>query len=58
MAAILATRLRQAQAERRLLHHAHVLECGPRSWRTKVQTDVRTEEVSRCAPLDVPVCLE
>ena len=22
----------------RLLHHAHVLKCGPRSWRTKVQT--------------------
>ena len=20
----------------RLLHHAHVLKCGPRSWRTKV----------------------
>src|SRR5207247_2072811 len=27
----------------RLLHHAHVLKCGPRSWRTKVQTDLRTE---------------
>jgi DNA replication protein DnaC len=26
----------------RLLHHAHVLKCGPRSWRTKVQAD--------CAP--------
>jgi DNA replication protein DnaC len=26
----------------RLLHHAHVLKCGPRSWRTKLQTD--------CAP--------
>jgi len=26
----------------RLLHHAHVLKCGPRSWRTKVQTDLRT----------------
>jgi DNA replication protein DnaC len=24
----------------RLLHHAHVLKCGPRSWRTKVQTGV------------------
>ena len=22
----------------RLLHHAHVLKCGPRSWRTRVQT--------------------
>ena len=28
----------------RLLHHAHVLKCGPRSWRTKIQTDLRTEE--------------
>jgi DNA replication protein DnaC len=25
----------------RLLHHGHVLKCGPRSWRTK--TDLRTE---------------
>ena len=25
----------------RLLHHAHVLKCGPRSWRTKVHTDLR-----------------
>jgi DNA replication protein DnaC len=31
----------------RLLHHAHVLKCGPRSWRTKVQTDLRTEEPVR-----------
>src|SRR5689334_25410963 len=28
----------------RLLHHAHVLKCGPRSWRTKVHTDLRTDE--------------
>jgi DNA replication protein DnaC len=28
----------------RLLHHAHVLKCGPRSWRTKIHTDLRTEE--------------
>ena len=28
----------------RLLHHAHVLKCGPRSWRTKVHTDLRLEE--------------
>ena len=28
----------------RLLHHAYVLKCGPRSWRTKVQTDLRTDE--------------
>jgi DNA replication protein DnaC len=27
----------------RLLHHAHVLKCGPRSWRTKVHPDLRTE---------------
>jgi IstB-like ATP binding protein len=31
----------------RLLHHAHVLKCGPRSWRTKVQTDLRTEPVTK-----------
>jgi DNA replication protein DnaC len=29
----------------RLLHHAHVLKCGSRSWRTKVHTDLRPEEV-------------
>jgi DNA replication protein DnaC len=23
----------------RLLHHGHLLKCGPRSWRTKLQTD-------------------
>jgi len=23
----------------RLLHHAHVLTCGPRSWRTRLHTD-------------------
>ena len=28
----------------RLLNHAHVLKCGPRSWRTKVHTDVRAEK--------------
>lgn len=31
----------------RLLHHAHVLKCGPRSWRTKVHTDLRAEEVAK-----------
>jgi len=31
----------------RLLHHAHVLKCGPRSWRTKVHTDLRPEEVPK-----------
>jgi len=28
----------------RLLHHVHVLKCGPRSWRTKVHTDLRPDE--------------
>ena len=27
----------------RLLHHAHVLKCGPRSWRTKLHTAVRSQ---------------
>jgi len=31
----------------RLLHHAHVLKCGPRSWRTKVHTDLRPDEVTK-----------
>jgi len=31
----------------RLLHHAHVLKCGPRSWRTKVHTDLRAEELAK-----------
>ena len=31
----------------RLLHHAHVLKCGPRSWRTKIQTDLRTEAATK-----------
>src|SRR5919108_1090743 len=31
----------------RLLHHAHVLKCGPRSWRTKVQTDLRSGDSVR-----------
>jgi len=31
----------------RLLHHAHVLKCGPRSWRTKVATDLRPEAVAK-----------
>ncbi len=30
----------------RLLHHAHVLKCGPRSWRTKVQSDLKSELVT------------
>ena len=28
----------------RLLHHAHVLKCGPRSWRTKLHADLRSTE--------------
>ena len=31
----------------RLLHHAHVLKCGPRSWRTKLQTDIAKQEATR-----------
>ena len=31
----------------RLLHHAHILKCGPRSWRTKIQTDLRTDEATK-----------
>ena len=30
----------------RLLHHAHVIKCGPRSWRTKSQTDLRQEHAT------------
>ena len=31
----------------RLLHHAHVLKCGPRSWRTKLHTDLHQEQPTR-----------
>ncbi len=31
----------------RMLHHAHVLKCGPRSWRTKVHPDLRQEAPAR-----------
>jgi len=31
----------------RLLHHGHVLKCGPRSWRTKIHTDLRQEEQAK-----------
>ena len=27
----------------RLLHHAHVLKCGPRSWRTKLHSDLHKQ---------------
>ena len=40
-----------AAALNRLLHHEHVLKCGPRTWRTKVQTDLRTEEAQSRTPL-------
>jgi hypothetical protein len=30
----------------RLLHHAHVLKCGPRSWRTKT-ANLPEEAVTR-----------
>jgi len=31
----------------RLLHHAHVLKCGPKSWRTKLRGDLPTEQATR-----------
>jgi DNA replication protein DnaC len=31
----------------RLLHHAHVLKCGPRSWRTKAHADLHQQEATR-----------
>jgi DNA replication protein DnaC len=31
----------------RLLHHGHVLKCGPRSWRTKTHTDLPQETSTR-----------
>jgi DNA replication protein DnaC len=31
----------------RLLHHAHVLKCGPRSWRTKIHTDLHQEVAAK-----------
>jgi DNA replication protein DnaC len=30
----------------RLLHHAHVLKCGPRSWRTKLRLDATSQEAT------------
>jgi DNA replication protein DnaC len=27
----------------RLLHHAHILKCGPRRWRTKLHTDLHAD---------------
>jgi DNA replication protein DnaC len=31
----------------RLLHHAHLLKCGPRSWRTKLRSDQAEHEAAR-----------
>jgi DNA replication protein DnaC len=31
----------------RLLHHAHVLKCGPRSWRTRIHSDLHNEGAAR-----------
>ena len=31
----------------RLLHHAHVLKCGPKSWRTKLKGDLPAEQATR-----------
>ena len=31
----------------RLLHHAHVLKCGPRSWRMKEHADLRQQETTQ-----------
>jgi uncharacterized coiled-coil protein SlyX len=36
----------------RLLHHAHVLKCGPRSWRTKAHTDLHPQLWARVAFLE------
>ncbi len=30
----------------RLLHHGHMLKCGPKSWRIKEHTDLRKEEIA------------
>lgn len=31
----------------RLLHHGHVIKCGPRSWRTKIGSDLPQEAATR-----------
>jgi DNA replication protein DnaC len=31
----------------RLLHHGHLLKCGPRSWRTKKTTGLHKDTASR-----------
>ena len=42
-----AERLRMLEVLDRLLHHAQILKCGPRSWRTRAQTSLRTQEAVR-----------
>lgn len=34
----------------RLLHHAHVLKYGPRSWRTELGASLREPEPGRTTP--------
>lgn len=31
----------------RLLHHAHVLKCGPKSWRTRLRSDLPEEAAAK-----------
>jgi DNA replication protein DnaC len=31
----------------RLLHHGHILKCGPRSWRTKARADLHRQDATR-----------
>ena len=31
----------------RLLHHGHILKCGPRSWRTKARADLHQQQPTR-----------
>ena len=31
----------------RLLHHAHIIKCGPRSWRTREKTGLRSKDTER-----------
>ena len=38
---------KRQQRQDRLLHHPHILKCGPRSWRTKIHTSLRTHDTMR-----------
>ncbi len=31
----------------RILHHGHILQCGPRSWRTRIRTGLQKESTPR-----------